>query len=263
MSAPSLDPLAYRLYRTHWSVQDGILTSGVQRFESRYGRTRQQHVVYREFRNRFIGNNDPEKRYIFTPSQCIYCNPHDDFEHGNKRTEEHILPRGIGGTLLLRNAVCSICKELTHGYENRALDKLFVSLKKHADVKTRAKGFKSRIPIGLIDRENNEYRLNVPLDEHPVVITMGQFMAPGIFWDRPGDESGLGSIWSKAFRFDPAMLSAAERSSGFTEVFDALEFCQLLAKIAHSFTVAEIGSNSFDPYLTAFVKKNSTKRRFT
>lgn len=47
---------------------------------------------------------------------CIYCGATE-----GRLTEEHIIPTGLGGTLVLPNASCDMCATLTSQFEMRVL----------------------------------------------------------------------------------------------------------------------------------------------
>ena len=52
---------------------------------------------------------------------CMYC-----LGAGVPRTEEHLIPRALGGRLTLRDAVCEPCRRLTGRFEQATLDREFV-----------------------------------------------------------------------------------------------------------------------------------------
>lgn len=46
-----------------------------------------------------------------------------------------------------------------------------------------------------------------------------------------------------------------------TATFSTLEFCLMLAKIAHSYSVAELGTDSFSPFLISMILNNDMSNR--
>jgi hypothetical protein len=52
--------------------------------------------------------------------RCMYC-----LAAGVPLTEEHLIPRALGGRLTLRDAVCEPCRRLTGRLEQRTLDREF------------------------------------------------------------------------------------------------------------------------------------------
>src|ERR1035437_5629128 len=51
---------------------------------------------------------------------CIYCGA-----MVTRLSEEHIIPQGLGGTLKLPAASCSVCADETHAYEGRVQARMF------------------------------------------------------------------------------------------------------------------------------------------
>ena len=54
-------------------------------------------------------------------ARCMYC-----LADGVPRTEEHLIPRALGGRLTLRDAVCEPCRRITGRLEQATLDREFV-----------------------------------------------------------------------------------------------------------------------------------------
>jgi hypothetical protein len=54
-------------------------------------------------------------------ARCMYC-----LAAGGPRTDEHLIPRALGGRLTLRDAVCEPCRRLTGRLEQATLDREFV-----------------------------------------------------------------------------------------------------------------------------------------
>ena len=83
-------------------------------------------------------------------AQCMYC-----LATGMPRTEEHLIPRALGGRLTLRDAVCEPCRRATGRLEQATLDREFLVPKTLLALKrrrARAAG-PSRLPPVAIDGE--------------------------------------------------------------------------------------------------------------
>ena len=89
-------------------------------------------------------------------ARCMYC-----LAEGGPRTEEHLIPRALGGRLTLRDAVCEPCRRATGRWEQATLDREFVvprtllALKRR---RARAKG-PSHLPLVPIDGEDTPSEL--------------------------------------------------------------------------------------------------------
>ena len=62
----------------------------------------------------FMKSGDPTDRRI-TVGQCIYCG-------SEPIGEEHIIPQGVGGTLVLGKASCGDCEETINRFEANVLN---------------------------------------------------------------------------------------------------------------------------------------------
>jgi hypothetical protein len=134
------------------------------------------------------------------------------------------------------------------------INTIFAAPRLHSGVQTGLRRVKER--VRLITSNGEEKQIFLPMSEHPVMLTMAQLMAPGILSGRATDDSGIGTLWTTAFNFDPGALSAAERLDGVSETFDALRFCHVLAKVAHSYMLAELGPGNAEPFLTELIRAN-------
>jgi hypothetical protein len=64
----------------------------------------------------------PDKTIGGPYDRCIYClNPAGQVPF----TDEHVLPQGLGGNSVLRNASCSDCQKITCRNENEVLRKMW------------------------------------------------------------------------------------------------------------------------------------------
>ena len=88
------------------------------------------------------------RRVQYAPlGRCLYC-----LATGVPLTEEHLVPRALGGRLTLRDAVCEPCRRLTGRAEQMTLDREFLVPKTLLALKRpRARGHgPSRLPAVLL-----------------------------------------------------------------------------------------------------------------
>jgi hypothetical protein len=231
MSPPNIrDPFSHRFYRARWRVGGDISVTpdgGPQPLLLTYERKSQQDFYYPEFKTRRIALGDPVVRYSRRPEGCIYCGAKVYSSTRAALGEEHIIPEGIGGTLILLNASCNECEKRINVSESKMINTMFAAPRMHSGVSTRRprQKEKQRLIVDGVEKE-----IFLPMREHPVMLTMAKLMAPRILCVRSAPESGIGGLWTKAFNFDPAALSAAERLHGVSDTFDALRFAHVLAK---------------------------------
>jgi hypothetical protein len=184
--------------------------------------------------------------------QCIYCGAtrYSDTEPDHKLGEEHIIPLAIRGQLVLPEASCQECEAITSGIETRCTA-LFDPGRYHLGIRGRKwKKEKTRFPlrIGL-----GAHGVKVSKSDHPGVLWGFQYGLPGALLglpSRPEDKFG-GDI-----RMAPAVpdMKARLRRIGSMHVRIGAGvpqdlFGRMLAKIGHSFSVAERGLDGFAPLL--------------
>lgn len=184
---------------------------------------------------------------------CIYCKSKDD-----KLSKEHIIPLALGGRLILPHASCDSCNKMTSDFEGRLLRNSYKSLRVHLNLPTR---HPDEIPYLLplrriINGTEESVEEFVPVDEHPSLIPFYTFInEPGIL----SGKSGSGKI---TYRFGGYIFQNDMHSRLNKLGKDPIlpqpnmlvgDFFRLLAKIAHSFAVAELGINAFKPFLIEYI----------
>jgi hypothetical protein len=116
------------------------------------------------------------------PGRCLYCLVAGG--SGLPLTEEHLIPRALGGRLTLPDAVCEPCRRLTGRLEQLTLDREFVvprtllALKRR---RARGKG-PSRLPSVLLEGHGDEF---TPLtaDTFPRSFRLPAFEPAGLLAD--------------------------------------------------------------------------------
>lgn len=209
---------------------------------------------------RYSGAGSPEIFFPNASGNCIYC---DSFEYNNnssrKMGDEHIIAAGLGGNLVLSNACCSTCEGIICSYEGTVLRKVFSAARRQLGLKPSRKRRPSPKTFSCIAEVNGqEISIELPIQVHPGLMMLPIYMAPGIMASRPEGMSTMCGFWSCAVNFDPINLSNKKITSIKCEI-DTVLFSQMLAKIAHSFLVAELGLDAFQPTLKDFIIKKFDK----
>ena len=109
---------------------------------------------------------------------CIYCGMFGSPD--NKLTEEHVIPSGLAGTLVLPEASCERCNKLTTFFEERCLRGNLNPFRSvyGARGKRRKKKRPTALPVSFNDGAVSE---DVSLSEYPVFVAMPKLDPPG-FW---------------------------------------------------------------------------------
>lgn len=201
-----------------------------------------------------------KKRHTYRAvGTCIYCG---DSSNSESLTREHIIPKSLGGMLVLPGASCSACQVITSAFEGDNAGKLFRPIRRQF-----------RLPSGKRGRErrakqaNERYRIIVDgkrhlvsSDEWPGLLINFAFPVPTILQGFPPDlQTFAGRVaLGKLPEFDErlARLVAKFGSSNieFPTDADAESTGRLLAKISHAYAIAELGRSAFEPYLLGIIR---------
>ncbi|MCP1851225.1 MULTISPECIES: hypothetical protein [unclassified Bradyrhizobium] len=113
------------------------------------------------------------------------------------------------------------------------------------------------MPVITLDDEGGREKVDVPIEAHPNLITVIKWRPPEIYFHRHPDDNGIkdafmdgmsdGRMWTKARNVARA---ARKKRIGLNQGgVHVDEFARFLAKIGHSFAVAERGLGEFTPFL--------------
>jgi hypothetical protein len=186
------------------------------------------------------------KPRVFPPvGRCIYCGS----DGSGTLTKEHILPAGLGGSLILPRASCSQCQKVIHKFETICMRQTLLPFRKAVGLTRHPDDLPASVPL-VFDLDLQGPRL-VALDEHPnIVVLPGLCEPPGIL---------AGRVPKRALRFEYKSFAGVEILAGTQQrlleqkrvgiSLDGYAWVRMLAKIAHGIAVAELGPDGFDPKL--------------
>lgn len=194
------------------------------------------------------------KRYPAV-KQCIYCDakeyrPDDKLA---KLGDEHIIPAAFEGNLELPEASCQKCEKITSGVETHCIEQMVRDTREHLGLRARRHTRNRKTLPVSVDRGSGAETVRVPLSKHPAALFMFSFDPPRLLLGLPDAEGGFaGRVAMRPMAAD--LGSRADRLGGKVNLirrggFDAPTFGRMLAKIAHSFAVAELGLGAFRPLL--------------
>lgn len=197
--------------------------------------------------------NQPKK--VYSPvGRCIYCGNTDDL------TVEHIIPFGLGGRLELPDSSCRSCCKVTSDFEHTCLRTMYGPLRLLYDLPSRRKQSRPvKLPLKVKRTPNDDWTyLDVEQERYPFLILFPKLPLPHILTG----ESVCHGAKAKTF-----WIRGASPSYVFKDLLQQLtiqlnvhavmpeakaevdRFCQMLAKIAYSFAVGELGFKTFKPLL--------------
>lgn len=209
-----------------------------------------------------------ERKRYEPVGECIYCGAQEDL------TNEHIIPFAAGGRFELPAASCKVCAAITGAFEGDVMRTMLGPLRMLYNMPSRRKkGRPKKLPLKVkyststdweiahVDRSICPFLVGLPLYPMPEAIT-------GITLD--GDRgASTSNIWIRGAGFwrnkeDHLqwicnMLGAKEVMP--TATVHTETFCLMLAKIAHSFVVAEVGLRRFRPFLNEIIRFRDLSNR--
>jgi hypothetical protein len=180
--------------------------------------------------------------------RCIYCGTTD-----GPLTDEHVLPRGLRGQLILYEASCSTCQRLINTFETAVLHKTWGLARTKLDFPTYNKRGRPRSARVDLQHWDTVVTRDIPIADAPAFIVLPRWHPPGYF---TGLDIPVGYMPAKATpdgRPDtcviPADAGAVDRlkdsslATGLRMVLPVTIYslARLLAKIAYGYIVYTYG----------------------
>ncbi len=205
-----------------------------------------------------------QSKKVYPPvGRCIYC--------GNTTglTIEHVIPYGLGGRIELPESSCRECSKLTSAFEHTCLRTMYGPLRLLYDLPSRRRKKRPKtLPLKIKRTAKDEWSYTqIEQEKYPFLILFPYFSVPKIL------SKGVDSACRGAAT-DRFWIRGASPSYVFEELLEQLvhelgvysimpeakaqvsEFCQMLAKIGHAFAVAELGVDSFRPFLIPYIVRS-------
>jgi hypothetical protein len=187
--------------------------------------------------------------------RCIYCLSGQ--EAAVDLTDEHVVPDGLGGDLVLPQSSCRSCAKATSRAETHLITEVLQFPRSIAEVRSRKRKPKPRTAKVLLDGTSQEVEIVIT----PAAPFMFAFPTtsglPGIL---SGFLPGIGPSahvsvfgrrdWNERGR---AWLGGNGTFRVPTRMHLGI-VGQALAKMAHAFASAQLGVDAFDPFLTEYIR---------
>jgi HNH endonuclease len=95
---------------------------------------------------------------------CIYCGEKEGL------SDEHVIPYGLGGNLILRKASCHTCAKITSNLELRLLRGQWWPYRKTLEIQTRSGNYPKYRPAHLVQLYAPKIPIQIKSDDYPVVV---------------------------------------------------------------------------------------------
>ena len=199
---------------------------------------------------------------------CIYCGAIDGL------TKEHIVPYSAGGNWTLPKASCRDCAKITGAFEGEFSRTILGPLRMLYDMPTRRpKDRPAHLPLKVKYPESTDWEIaHVDRSICPFLITLPLYPLPDALTGATGTEdrsAATRQFWIRGGGFGPdrdAHLQWLCEALGAVQVMPTATlniepFCLTIAKVAHSFAIAELGSHAFEPFLGDVIRTKDVSNR--
>lgn len=182
-------------------------------------------------------------KFAYPPvNHCIYCGNTE-----NKLTDEHIVPFGLNGNLVLPNSSCTKCAKATSIVELRVLRGFLENGRRAIGITSRHKKHEklSAVPVKFITGEIHSDG-EMPIEGGFHTIHLPVFATPLVLGGKAKDNEpdGIEITGIDTLHIGNAIETVQKYRATGMEIqtkWDIWSFIRMLAKIAYSYYVAEKG----------------------
>ena len=185
----------------------------------------------------------------FNIGKCIYCGCASD-----KLTNEHVIPLALGGTMVIRNASCEKCRDITSRYERNPLKENWSEVRACLDYPSRRRKFEDEIFYLRVTLKNEkETVLKLRKSEVLGSAQFLEFALPGFFLKTEIYKKGSIVTGASVFGFGVDIKQFSQKHNikqfSFSAEHKNTNFEKMTARIAYCFTIACFGYDCFSERL--------------
>jgi hypothetical protein len=196
---------------------------------------------------------------------CIYCGATEwSAQQPRKLGDEHIIPEGLGGGLVLPEASCKACEAITSAVELEWLRGAYYTARVQKGLGKKKKRPPRFLPLQIL-RDGQATWESISLEKYPAMVVTLLFDEPEILSGCAPVEKvlsggvAIGTLPNfgqllKPYLDQGAVTFAPPRSSA-----TSTHLGRMLAKIAHSYAVGELGITGFKPFLVDIILGTDTR----
>jgi hypothetical protein len=159
--------------------------------------------------------------------QCIYCGYKPT--RFSELTKEHILPKGIGGADVLQKASCLKCAAITS-----ELERVFI-----------------RESVWAL-RSLSGHKSGLKLPDTDKLAVLPVLLSPSFLKEANGSLNETFRLYVLTGRIEGTPPKPVELQKS-KYALSPVNFCRVLAKIAHGYCVRKFGCDGFEPFLPDIV----------
>jgi len=179
-----------------------------------------------------------EQHKLAPVGECIYCGSRE------RLSNEHIVPFGLGGQLILPDASCGTCSKITGEFERRVLRGFMYRARIAARFPTRRpKERPAKLQVHLLGPEK-DHTIDLASTEAPVFLSL-PLLEPTAFMSDASEPTGVLVDGQEIIRYGGTLEELAKETGaeGIRQVdqIDGIAFARMLAKIGYAYFVGERG----------------------
>ncbi|MBI9049563.1 MAG: hypothetical protein JEZ00_09095 [Anaerolineaceae bacterium] len=183
--------------------------------------------------------------------KCIYCG-----KSNTKLSKEHIIPFGLGGNLILSHSSCKGCAKITSQFERFIQHEMLGPARIKLNLPTRRPQKRPK-QLTLVYHSGDMQKKfeSLSIEEFPSVIAGFDFPEPALLRNIPYNDH---KISEGRLIIKPIVdITKNEKYKAGKKIkigsFSVLEYKRFLAKIAHSYYIAQFNNMNFTPFLPDFI----------
>ena len=170
--------------------------------------------------------------------ECVYCGAMGEL------CDEHIVPFGLGGNLVLPDASCPRCAKITSAFERRVLRGFMHRARNSGRFPTRRPRMRPNTHVVTLLRDGEPVETEVPADQEPGFLHL-PLLGPPQFFSGANTTAGviIRGIEMLYFGVSPEQFARAHQASGLrqTDNLDVTSFARMIGKIGYCYICATLG----------------------
>jgi hypothetical protein len=192
-------------------------------------------------------------RKIYLPvGRCIYCGTTAEAAGIERLSDEHVIPRSLAGDWVLPEASCLRCAAETGAFEGSVAGGMLEPSRVHFGWKSRKRKPPTMLPVS--SPHKGMPPITVPVAEHPPLVIQPVFRSsphlltgqPLVDGYEPGEPLPVSIHITPGPEWEERFTKLQQQGSGLAMTFGVGTYFRMIAKIAHSYSVAEFGIDSVD-----------------
>lgn len=208
------------------------------------------------------------RRVVFGPiGQCIYCGTtsYDAAHPDGRLAEEHVIPHGLGGNIVLTEASCRRCEQTTSAFEGTLQRTVFGPIRIAMGLPTRRPKVRpSTVPVSAWFSDGMETTVEIEADIAPLMCMLPRMNPPRLLGAPDGGDKIMEGTTFDTLEYLNYRLEVIRQDLGAVKVqvnayVDMPALKLTLAKVAHATAVASAGLGGFHAFLPEIICRRDSE----